>query len=130
TFDYLDQIPYRDQLKDKLTELWNYEKIGAPFKRGDYIYYSKNDGLQDQSVIYRYKKDEKPDKAEVFLDPNKFSDDGTTSLGGMSFSKDGKLLAYSISEGGSDWRKVILIDVKSGKQVEDTLTDIKFSGIS
>lgn len=130
TFDYLDQIPYRDQLKDKLTELWNYEKIGAPFKRGDYIYYIKNDGLQDQSVIYRYKKDEKPDKAEVFLDPNKFSDDGTTSLGGMSFSKDGKLLAYSISEGGSDWRKVILIDVKSGKQVEDTLTDIKFSGIS
>lgn len=130
TFKYLDQIPYRDKLKDNLTELWNYEKIGAPFRRGDYVYFSKNDGLQNQSVIYRYGKDEKPDVARVFLDPNTFSDDGTTSLDGMSFSKDGKLLAYSISEGGSDWRKVILLDVESSKPIEDTLTDIKFSGIS
>lgn len=130
TFDYLSQIPYRKDLEDRLTDLWNYEKIGVPNKRGDYVYFSKNDGLQNQSVVYRYKKGGNPEDAEVFLDPNTFSDDATTSLDGMSFSKDGKLLAYSISEGGSDWRKVILLDVESKKQVEDTLTDIKFSGIS
>lgn len=130
TFDYLEQIPYRKELEERLTDLWNYEKIGVPNKRGDYVYFSKNDGLQNQSVIYRYKKDEEPEDAEVFLDPNEFSKDGTTSLDGMSFSEDGNLLAYSISEGGSDWRKVILMDVESKEQVEDTLTDIKFSGIS
>lgn len=130
TFDYLDQIPYRDSLEKKLTDLWNYEKIGVPSKRGDYIYFSKNDGLQNQSVIYRYPKEGKPEEADVFLDPNTFSEDGTTSLDGMSFSKNGKLLAYSISEGGSDWRKVILLDVESREEVEDTLTNIKFSGIS
>jgi len=106
TFGYLDSIPFRDQLKKRLSSLWNYEKVSAPFKEGDYTYFYKNDGLQNQSVIYRFKKE--GDEPEVFLDPNSFSEDGTTSLGGMSFSKNGKLLAYSISEGGSDWRKVIV----------------------
>ena len=128
TFGYLENIPYRQQLEERLTELWNYEKIGAPFIEGDYTYYSKNDGLQNQSVIYRKKEGE--DGEEVFLDPNTFSEDGTTSLSGMSFSKSGNLLAYSISEGGSDWRKVIIMDAVSKEIVEDTLTDIKFSGIS
>ena len=127
TFEYLSNIPYRKQLKDRLSELWNYEKIGAPFTEGDYTYYYKNDGLQNQYVVYRKKEDA---DEEVFLDPNTFSEDGTTSLSGLSFSRDGKTAAYSISEGGSDWRKIIVIDVDSKKIKEDTLVDIKFSGIS
>ena len=128
TFDYLSKIPYRNQLKDRLSELWNYEKITAPFTEGDYTYYYKNNGLQNQYVVYRKKGDE--EKEEVFLDPNTFSEDATTSLSGLEFSKDGKTAAYSISEGGSDWRKIIVMDVESKKIKEDTLVDVKFSGIS
>ncbi|MCF8272993.1 MAG: prolyl oligopeptidase family serine peptidase [Flavobacteriaceae bacterium] len=127
TFDYLDKIPFRNELKERLTSLWNYEKISAPFKEGNYTYFSKNDGLQNQDVYYR--KTEGGD-AEVFLDPNTFSKDGTISLGGLSFSKDGSILAYSISEGGSDWRKVIIINVETKDIIEDTLIDLKFSPIS
>ncbi len=128
TFDYLDQIPFRDELKQRLTELWNYEKLSAPNEEGGWIYFSKNDGLQNQSVIYRKKSEDAT--PEVFLDPNKFSEDGTTSLAGMNFSEDGKKLAYSISEGGSDWRKVIVIDAETKEVIEDTLVNVKFSGLS
>ncbi|WP_394227998.1 prolyl oligopeptidase family serine peptidase [Pseudoalteromonas spongiae] len=127
TFDYLSQIPYRDKLKERLTKLMDYEKVSAPFKEGKYTYFYKNDGLQNQYVIYRQVEGGEP---EVFLDPNTFSDDGTTSLAGITFSKDGSLAAYQISEGGSDWRKVIIIDVETKKQIEDTLVDVKFSGLS
>lgn len=127
TYDYLDKIPFRNALKQRMEKLWNYEKIGAPFIEGKFTYFSKNNGLQNQSVIYR--KDENG-KEEVFLDPNTFSKDGTTSLGGLDFSKDGSKAAYSISEGGSDWRKVIIIDALSKKVLEDTLVDVKFSGVS
>ncbi|MEH6304871.1 prolyl oligopeptidase family serine peptidase [Olivibacter sp. CPCC 100613] len=127
TNDYLSQIPYRDAIKQRLEKLWNYEKISAPFKEGNYTYYYKNDGLQNQSVIYREKEG---GKSEVFLDPNKFSADGTTSLAGINFSKDGSLVAYQISEGGSDWRKVIVLKSEDKSVVGDTLTDIKFSGLS
>ncbi|NVJ49527.1 MAG: S9 family peptidase [Gammaproteobacteria bacterium] len=127
TFNYLDQIQYRDKIKEKLTNIWNYEKVSSPFKEGNYTYFYKNDGLQNQNVLYR--KDAEG-KTEVFLDPNKFSADGTTSLAGVSFSKDGSLAAYSISEGGSDWRKIIVIDVETKQPIEDTLVDVKFSGIS
>ncbi|WP_394364581.1 prolyl oligopeptidase family serine peptidase [Flavobacterium cheniae] len=127
TYGYLEQIPYRNQLKTRMEKLWNYEKIGAPFKEGNYTYYYKNNGLQNQSVLYR--KD-KAGKEEIFLDPNTFSKDGTTSLGGLNFSKDGSLAAYSISEGGSDWRKVIVIDTKTKKIIGDTIVDVKFSGVS
>ncbi|WP_178986504.1 prolyl oligopeptidase family serine peptidase [Winogradskyella helgolandensis] len=130
TFGYLDNIPYREELKERLTKLWNYEKISAPYVEGDYTYFSKNDGLQNQSVIYRYKTGEDPKTAEVFLNPNTFKEDGTISLGGMSFSKNGKTLAYAISEGGSDWRKILVMNVKTNEIVEDTLVDIKFSGMS
>jgi prolyl oligopeptidase len=130
TFGYLDNIPYREELKERLTKLWNYEKIGSPFKEGDYTYFYKNDGLQNQYVIYRYKTGEDPKTAEVFLDPNTFTEDGTISLGGTSFSKDGKTLAYSISEGGSDWRKILIMNTETKEIVEDTLVDIKFSGMS
>ncbi|MEP5255935.1 MAG: prolyl oligopeptidase family serine peptidase [Winogradskyella arenosi] len=130
TYNYLDQIPYRKALKERLTTLWNYEKIGAPFKEGDYTYFYKNDGLQNQYVIYRYKTGADPSTAEVFLDPNSFKEDGTISLGGTSFSKDGKTLAYAISEGGSDWRKILIMNTETKTIVEDTLVDIKFSGMS
>ncbi|WP_225036074.1 prolyl oligopeptidase family serine peptidase [Winogradskyella sp. SM1960] len=130
TFGYLDHIPYREELKDRLTKLWNYEKVGAPFVEGDYTYFYKNDGLQNQSVIYRFKTGEDPETAEVFLNPNTFKEDGTISLGGMSFSKDGKTLAYAISEGGSDWRKILVMNTETNEIVEDTLIDIKFSGMS
>ena len=130
TYGYLDNIPYRKKLKQRLEKLWNYEKIGAPFVEGDYTYFYKNDGLQNQYVIYRYKTGEDPNTATVFLDPNTFKEDGTISLGGTSFSKDGKTLAYAISEGGSDWRKILVMDTESKKIVEDTLVDIKFSGMS
>lgn len=130
TFDYLMKIPYREELKERLEKLWNYEKIGAPFKEGDYSYFYKNDGLQNQYVIYKYKTGEDPKSAEVFLDPNTFKEDGTISLGGINFSKSGKILAYSISEGGSDWRKILIMDAESNKIIEDTLVDVKFSGMS
>ena len=130
TFNYLDKIPFRSTLKKNLEKLWNYEKIGSPFKEGDYTYFYKNNGLQNQYVIYRYKNDESPESATVFLDPNTFKEDGTVSLAGLSFSKSGHLLAYSISEGGSDWRKVVMMDVASKKIIGDTLVDIKFSGLS
>lgn len=127
TYSYLSQVPYRNDIKARLKELWNYEKFSAPFKEGDYTYFYKNDGLQNQSVLYRQLGNGAP---EVFLDPNKFSSDGTTSLQGLNFTKDGSLAAYQISEGGSDWRKVIVIDVKTGNMKDDTLRDVKFSGLS
>ncbi len=127
TFSYLNQIPFRENLKNRLEKLWNYEKIGVPFKEGDYTYFYKNDGLQNQYVIYRKLGN---GETEEFLNPNTFSKDGTTSLAGLSFTKDGSLAAYLISEGGSDWRKAIVINAKTKEIVEDTLVDIKFSGIS
>ncbi len=126
TFGFLDQIPFRNEINNRLTELWNYEKVSAPFIEGDYTYYYKNDGLQDHYVVYR----EKEGNEEVFLDPNSFSEDGTTSLDALRFSKSGKLAAYSISEGGSDWRKVIVIDAETKEQIGDTLVDLKFTGIA
>lgn len=127
TFGYLEKIPYREQLKSRLETLWNYEKVGAPYKEGKYTYFRKNDGLQNQYVIYRQLEDGEP---EVFLDPNTFSEDGTTSLATLSFSKDGSIAAYAISEGGSDWRKIIIIDAETKKVLEDPIVDVKFSGIS
>jgi len=127
TFGYLDQIPYREELKKRLEKQWNYEKVSRPFKEGDYTYFYKNNGLQNQYVVYRQKGDEEP---EIFLDPNTFSEDGTTSLAGLSFSKNGNLAAYSISEGGSDWRKVIIMDALTKEIKKDTLIDVKFSGLS
>ncbi|MBS9773854.1 MAG: S9 family peptidase [Tenacibaculum sp.] len=127
TFNYLKQIPYREELKNQLSKIWNYERVGTPFKEGKYTYFYKNDGLQNQAVLYR--KDENG-KEEVFLNPNTFAEDGTTSLDQVSFTKDGSLVAYSISEGGSDWRKVIVMKTENKEIVGNTLVDIKFSGIS
>ncbi|MFT4698713.1 MAG: prolyl oligopeptidase [Flavobacteriaceae bacterium] len=130
TFGYLDNIPFRNELKERLSALWNYEKVGAPFKEGDYTYFYKNNGLQNQYVIYRYKTADDSATAEIFLDPNTFNKEGTISLGNMSFSENGKIAAYSISEGGSDWRKVLIMNTETKTIIEDTLVDIKFSGLS
>ncbi len=127
TFGYLEKIPFRKEMKDRLEKLWNYEKISAPFKEGDYTYYFKNNGLQNQSVLYR--KD-KSGKEEVFLDPNTFSADGTTSLSSVEFSKDGSLVAYSISEAGSDWNKITILNATTKQKLETELIDVKFSGIA
>jgi prolyl oligopeptidase len=127
TFGYLEKIPFRNEIKTRLEKMWNFEKYTAPIKEGAYTYFSKNNGLQNQFVLYRQKENGEP---EVFLDPNKFSADGTTSLGEMEFTKDGSKVAYSISEGGSDWRKVIVLDAETKAIIGDTLKDIKFSGLS
>ena len=128
TFGYLDRIPYRKDLKERLTKIWDYEKVGTPFVEGRYTYFYKNDGLQNQSVLYRKADDDAEE--EIFLDPNTFSEDGTISLAGLSFTKDGSLAAYSISEGGSDWRKIIVIETENKTQIADTIIDVKFSGVS
>ena len=127
TSAYLSEIPVREGLRTRLEELWNYEKIGAPFEEGDYSYWYRNDGMQNHYVLYR-KKGDGPE--EIFLDPNGFSEDGTTSLSGVSFTEDGSMIAYQISEGGSDWRKVIVMRTEDGAIIEDTLRDVKFSGLS
>jgi prolyl oligopeptidase len=127
TQNYLNRIPFRSAIKSRLETLWNYEKYTAPFKEGDYTYFYKNDGLQNQYVLYRQKDDTKP---EVFLDPNTFSKDATTSLAGIEFTKDGSMAAYQISEGGSDWRKVIILKTNDHKIIGDTLIDVKFSGLA
>jgi prolyl oligopeptidase len=127
TFGYLEKIPYREELKSRLEKIWNYEKFSAPRREGDFLYYYRNNGLQNQFVLYRQRENSEP---EIFLDPNTFSADGTSSLGEIEFTKDGSRVAYSISEGGSDWRKVIAIDALSKEVLGDTLKDIKFSGLS
>lgn len=127
TFGYLNKLPMREEIKNRLTDIINYERISAPSKHGDYEYYYRNNGLQNQSVLFRKDAD---GNEEVFLDPNKFAEDGTTSLSGISFTKDGSKVAYSISEGGSDWRKVIIMDTETKEPIEEALVDVKFSGIS
>ena len=127
TSTFLSNISYREDLKVRMTKLWNYEKISAPFKEGDFTYFYKNNGLQNQSVLYR--KDAKGVET-VFLDPNTFSKDGTTSLDNVSFSKDGSLVAYSISEAGSDWRKVIFLNAKTNTKIDADLVDVKFSRLA
>lgn len=128
TEGYLSQIPYRGKIKDRLEKLWNYEKYSSPFKEGGKYYYFKNDGLQNQSVLYV--SDDILQEGKVALDPNKFSDDGTASLGAMSFDKSGRYLAYAISEGGSDWRTAYVKDMETGKMLDDKVEWIKFSGLA
>jgi prolyl oligopeptidase len=127
TFGYIDSIPYKQNIRKRLEEIWNYPKYSAPSKKGDYYFFSKNDGLQNQSVIYRQKGlDGEP---EVFLDPNELSADGTVALGGMSFSNDNKYVAISTSAAGSDWQTINILDVETKKlfKSEDALKWVKFS---
>lgn len=128
TFSYLNQIPEREKLKARLTELWNYERYSAPSKQGKRYFYSKNDGLQNQSVYYV--ADSITDKGRVLLDPNKLSTDGTVALSGTAISDDGNLLAYGLSSAGSDWQEWHFRDITTGDDLTDVLRDIKFSGAS
>ena len=127
TQDYLAQIPFREAIKKRYETIYNYEKYSAPFKQGDFIYYYKNTGLQNQDVLYR--EPVKGGEAEVFVDPNSFSKDGTTSLAGMGFSKDGSMVAFNLSEGGSDWQKLAVMNAVTKQMLTDTL-ELKFSGAS
>jgi len=128
TDQYLDNIPYRSALQKRIKELYNYERISAPKEEGDYTYYFRNDGLQNQAIYYR--KSIKGGEEEIVLNPNTFSKDGTSSLGASSFSEDGRYLAYQVSTGGSDWRTASILDTKTMKLLGDKVEWIKFSGIS
>jgi len=128
TNGYLATIPARDRLKQRLTQLWDYEKYGIPFRRGDRYFYFKNDGLQNQSVLYTLKSLD--DEAEVLLDPNTLSADGTVALAGLSISDDGQWLAYGLSTAGSDWVEYRVREISTGKDTADHLQWIKFSGAS
>ncbi|MDM9585798.1 prolyl oligopeptidase family serine peptidase [Nostoc sp. GT001] len=128
TFGYLSEIPAREKIKQRLTKLWDYEKYGIPFKEGERYFYFKNDGLQNQSVLYTLKTLD--DQPQVLLDPNKLSEDGTVALSGLSISEDGKLLAYGLSSSGSDWQEWKVRNVETGEDLQDHLKWIKFSGAS
>ncbi|MFZ2905880.1 MAG: prolyl oligopeptidase family serine peptidase [Cyclobacteriaceae bacterium] len=128
TFSYLENITYRDVVKKRLLELNDYEKLSAPFRRGEYYYFYKNTGLQNQSVLYRKKGEQ--GEPELFLDPNTFSKDGTTTMRGLSFSKDGTLLAFQLAKGGADRAEAVVIKTSDKSLVEDTIRNMKQSGIS
>lgn len=126
TFGYLDKIPFRKDIRARLEALWNYPKYSAPFREGDYFFFYKNDGLQNQSVLYYQKGLE--GKPEVFLDPNTLSEDGTAALASLSFSKDHRYAAYSIARAGSDWNEIFVMEVETRRQLEDHIRWVKFSG--
>ncbi len=127
TQNYLKNIPYREDIAKVVRDLLDYERVSGPFTEGEYIYFYKNDGLQNQSLVYRSKDGGEP---EVFIDPNKFSDDGTVSLAGLSFSADGQMAAYQTSTGGSDWRQVYVMNTETKELLSDKLVNVKFSGLS
>ncbi|MCU4164257.1 prolyl oligopeptidase family serine peptidase [Carboxylicivirga caseinilyticus] len=128
TFSYLESIPFREKIKNRLTEIWNYPRRSAPWKEGGMYFFSKNDGLQNQSVYYMQKTLD--DEPVLFMDPNKLSEDGTVALANFSVSDDGKYLGYGTSTGGSDWREFYVKDIATGEKLNDHLKWIKFSGIS
>ncbi|UOQ74951.1 prolyl oligopeptidase family serine peptidase [Hymenobacter cellulosilyticus] len=127
TFGYLEKIPFRDQIKNRLTKLWNYERFGVPQIEGPNLYYSKNDGLQNQGVLY-VQQNGQEGQPDVLLDPNKFSADGTTALAGTYFSNDHRYMAYATSGGGSDWQKLKVLDLKTRQPLKDELQWVKVSG--
>ncbi|MBE9080002.1 S9 family peptidase [Romeria aff. gracilis LEGE 07310] len=126
TFGYLEKLAGRDRIRQRLTDLWNYERYGTPFKRGDRYFYSKNDGLQNQAVLYTQPTLEAEPK--VLLDPNTLSEDGTVALAGIAVSEDGQYLAYGLSTAGSDWVEWFVREIESGKDLADQLKWVKFSG--
>jgi prolyl oligopeptidase len=128
TFGYLGEIPAREPIKQRLTQLWNYERYGIPFKEGNRYFYFKNDGLQNQSVLYTLTSLD--DEPKVLLDPNTLSEDGTVALSGLAISEDGKLMAYGLSTSGSDWKEWKVLDVETASNLPDHLKWVKFSGAS
>ncbi|MFK7766070.1 MAG: prolyl oligopeptidase family protein [Mariniblastus sp.] len=128
TFKQIKALPFRKQIEERLTKLWDYEKYGTPFRRGENYFYFKNDGLQNQSVLYKLK--DLDDTPVVLVDPNTWSDDGTDALGGLEFSPDGKLMAYGVQKAGSDWRTWQVLNVETGEKLSDQLDWLKFGGVS
>ncbi len=128
TFDFLNKIPFRDKIKDRITEIYNYERYSTPFKKGGKYFFFKNDGLQNQSVLFM--QENLDAEAVVLLDPNKLSEDGTVALSGLGISKDGKYLGYMVSRGGSDWQEIFVKNIETGKLTKDHIEFVKFSGIS
>lgn len=128
TFSYIEQLPFRKEIEGRLTKLWNYEKFGAPFRAGERYFYFRNEGLQNQSVLY--KMDTLGGKPSILVDPNSWSEDGTDALGGMEFSDDGKWMAYGIQKAGSDWRTWKVMNVDTGEILDDELNWMKFGGVS
>ncbi|MEO0789411.1 MAG: prolyl oligopeptidase family serine peptidase [Bacteroidota bacterium] len=126
TFGYLEQIPFREQMERRLTELVNYARTSSPFRVGDYYFFSKNDGLQNQAVIYI--QDGLEGEPRVFIDPNQLNEEGTTSIGLMGADKTNRYMAYSRSDAGSDWRKMYVRDIETNTDLEDELEWVKFSG--
>ena len=125
---YLDKIPFREEVKHAVTELLNHERMSAPIQHGPYLYFFHNDGLQDQSIFFRQPAG--GGKKELVLDPNTFSQDGTSALGAMAFSRDNRYLAYQVSEAGSDWKTIYVLDLHTLKATSDKVSFVKFSGIS
>ncbi|XP_056645054.1 prolyl endopeptidase isoform X1 [Diorhabda sublineata] len=125
TGPYLDECPYKHQIKEKITNLWNYPKYSAPFRHGQKYYQYRNTGLQNQSVIFVQEAFDK--EATVFLDPNTFSEDGTVALSGTAFSEDGSTFAYGLSASGSDWIEIKFRDVETGKDYDEILKKVKYS---
>ena len=130
TFAYLDQIPFRTELRERLTQLWNYERYAVPSQEGNLLIFSKNDGLQNQAVVYALPPGQPLAAAEVLLDPNQFSAEGTTALMGLHFSPDHRYLAYTTSGGGSDWQQIRLLDMASRLPLPDALDWVKVSGVA
>lgn len=128
TFDYLATIPFRDKIKNRLTQIWNFEKRTTPFKKGKNYFFYKNDGIQNQSVLYV--QEGLAGTPKMLLDPNALAADGTVSLGGLSISKDGKYLGYSINRAGSDWSEIYVMEIESGKKLADEIKWVKFSDIA
>lgn len=128
TNSYLEKIPFRKKIEERLTQLWNYEKYSSPTKAGEYFIFEKNDGLQEQDVVYIQKGEN--GEPSLFLDPNTFSEDGSVSLAGLYISNDGKYCGYSISRGGSDWQELYVLSIPDGKLLEDKISWVKFSGMA
>lgn len=126
--NYLKYIPYRDAIRQRLSELWNYERYSNPMKKGSYYYIFKNDGLQNQDVLFRMARLDGP--LELVLDPNRFSEGGTAALGEYAFSRDGSLLAYQLSQAGSDWHTILVRNLAAGRHLQDTVRWVKFSEVA
>ena len=128
TFAYLETIPERDKIKERLTSLWDYEKFGVPFRQGGKIFYFRNDGLQNQSVLFS--QDSLDSEPRQLIDPNTFSDDGTVALADVEISPNGRYAVMAIQDGGSDWRKVRVLEIETGEELDDEIEWVKFSSLA
>ena len=128
TFQFLEKVSERKKIKERLTELWDYPKYTVPIKKGNYYFFKKNDGLQNQAVLYR--QEGLTGKAELIIDPNKFTEDGTAALSSVSYNEDGELMAYGVSYHGSDWQEIKILDLKSEKEYDEIIKWSRGGGVA